>query len=154
MLVRPATQADDDHIIDCLRKFAEEQPISKLKVEANQYNDHHVRKILDAIRQRGVILIAEIDSEITGLLMAVVNPDIWLPQIKTMNELVWWVHPEHRNSSAGLRLLKEYTKICEKKVKRKEIHTFTMTLLEDSPVSNIEKRGWAPIETNYVYGVK
>lgn len=151
-MIRSATQADDDNIIDCLRKFAIEQPIGKLKVEADQYNDHHVRKILDAVRARGIILVAETNNEITGLLMAVVNPDIWLPQIKTMNELVWWVHPEHRNSSAGLRLLKEYTKICERMVKKKEIYTFTMTLLKDSPISNIEKRGWTPIETNYAFG--
>ena len=77
---------------------------------------------------------------------------MWLPRVKIMNELVWWVNPEHRNSSAGLRLLKEYTKIGEKMVKDKTISTFTMTLLENSPIKDLQKRGWTPIETNYVYG--
>jgi hypothetical protein len=34
------------------------------------------------------------------------------------------------------------------------ISTFTMTLLENSPKINLEKRGWSPIETYYVFGEK
>lgn len=152
MKIKTATVADDDAIIEILREFAEEQPLGRLKVEAKDYNDHHVRKILDAVRKRGIILLAHKGEVIQGVFMAIINPDIWLPTVKTLNELVWWVNPEHRNSSAGLRLLKEYTKIGEKMVKDKTISTFTMTLLEDSPIKDLQKRGWAPVETNYVYG--
>ncbi len=147
-----ATQKDDDAIIDILKKFAQEQPFSKLKLEAERYNDHHVRKVLDGIRGQGIILLALKDSEIAGIFMAVKTPDIWVPNVRVMTELVWWVNPEHRRSSAGLRLLKEYTKIGEQLVKKGEISTFTMTLLENSPVTNLEKRGWNPVETNYVFG--
>ena len=152
MKIKTATVADDDAIIEILREFAEEQPLGRLKVEAKDYNDHHVRKILDAVRKRGIILLAHKGEVIQGVFMAIINPDIWLPTVKTLNELGWWVNPEHRNSSAGLRLLKEYTKIGEKMVKDKTISTFTMTLLEDSPIKDLQKRGWAPVETNYVYG--
>ena len=152
MKIKTATVADDDAIIEILREFAEEQPLGRLKVEAKDYNDHHVRKILDAVRKRGIILLAHKGEVIQGVFMAIINPDIWLPTVKTLNELVWWVNPEHRNSSAGLRLLKEYTKIGEKMVKDKTISTFTMTLLEDSPIKDLQKRGWSPVETNYVYG--
>jgi|TARA_R110001606_G_scaffold10475_1_gene45434 hypothetical protein len=152
MKIRRATQADDDAVIDVLRKFAEAQPISKLKVEATQYNDHHVRKVLNGIRTAGVLLLADVDGEVAGLFMAVNAPDLWVPNMRVMTELVWWVNPEHRDSSAGLRLLKEYTKIGETMVKAGKISTFTMTLLNNSPITNLEKRGWTPVETNYVFG--
>ncbi len=107
MKIRKATASDDDAIIEILTKFADSQPFGRLKVEAKEYNDHYVRKILDAVRQRGLILLAHKDKEILGVFMAIINPDMWIPRIKIMNELVWWVNPEHRNSSAGLRLIKE-----------------------------------------------
>ncbi len=154
MKITTATVADDDAIIEILKKFADSQPFGRLQVEAKQYNDHYVRKILDAVRNRGLILLAHKDGEIAGVFMAIINPDMWLPKVKIMNELVWWVNPEHRNGSAGLRLLKEYTKIGEKMVKDKTISTFTMTLLENSPIKDLQKRGCTPIETNYVYGEK
>tara|TARA_R110000772_G_scaffold213509_1_gene324045 strand:- start:156 stop:623 length:468 start_codon:yes stop_codon:yes gene_type:complete len=150
--ITTATQKDDDAIIELLKRFAQEQPFSKLKLEAERYNDHHVRKVLYGIRSQGVILLAHKDSEIAGIFMAVKAPDVWVPNITLMTELVWWVNPEHRQSSAGLRLLKEYTKIGEQLVKKGEISTFTMTLLENSPITNLEKRGWNPVETNYVFG--
>jgi len=154
MIVRHATQADDDAVIDVLKQFAEEQPLGKLKVEAGQYNDHHVRKVLNAVRTGGLLLIAQQKEQIAGVFMAVVTPDIWVPNMRIMSELVWWVNPDYRDSSAGLRLLKEYTKIGEEMTKKGSISTFTMTLLENSPKINLEKRGWSPVETNYVFGEK
>jgi hypothetical protein len=152
MRIRKATALDDDAIIEILKQFADSQPFGRLKVEAKEYNDHYVRKILDAVRNRGIILLATKNKQVLGVFMAIINPDMWIPRVKIMNELVWWVNPEHRNSTAGARLLKEYTKIGEKMVKDKTISTFTMTLLEDSPIKDLQKRGWTPIETNYVYG--
>ncbi len=154
MIVRKATQQDDDAVIEVLKQFAEQQPLGKLQVEAEQYNDHHVRKVLNAVRTGGLLLIAQDKEQIAGVFMAVVTPDIWVPSMRIMSELVWWVNPQHRDSSAGLRLLKEYTKIGEQMVNKGDISTFTMTLLENSPKINLEKRGWTPIESNYVFGEK
>ena len=160
MRIRQGLTKDDDAIIDCLRKFADYQPWGKLKAEAEHYNDHHVRKILDAIRKKGIMLVAEDvekrsltkPGDIAGVFMAIVAPDIWLPQLVSLNELVWWVNPEYRETTVGYRLFKEYQKIGEQMVKDKKINNFTMTLLENSPKIDLEKRGWDKVETNYVFG--
>lgn len=153
MKIRHGTQADDDAIIFALKKFADQQPLGRLKVEAKRYNDHHVRKVLDAVRRTGLLLIAQDDEHIAGVFMASISGDIWVPSMSIMSELIWWVNPEYRNSSAGLRLLKEYTKIGEQMVEQGKISMFTMTLLSNSPSINLEKRGWSKLETNYVHGV-
>jgi len=84
-------------------------------------------------------------------LIAGIAPDVWLPNVKAMKEIAWWVEPEHRGSSLGYRLLKEYVKCGEKMVEKNIIDTFTLTNMEISPDFNLKKRGWRPIETNYVY---
>ena len=154
MIVRNSTRADDDAIINALKEFADYQPLGRLQVEAEHYNDHHIRKILDAIRSNGLCLIAETqEQEIAGVFMGVIAPDIWLPNVFFMNELVWWVCPNHRDSTAGYRLLREYVKQGKQMVEAGRISTFTMTLLDNSPAIDLEKRGWQKIETNYVYEV-
>jgi hypothetical protein len=86
-----------------------------------------------------------------GMLIAVIQQDSWLPHVKTMKEIAWWVEPEHRMSSLGYRLLKEYIKCGEKLVESDIIEGFTLTNMMQSPDFDLEKRGWRPVETNYVY---
>jgi hypothetical protein len=69
-----------------------------------------------------------------------------------MREMAWWVEPQHRNSTLGYKLLAEYKKLGVKAIKAKLIDTFTITTLVDSPIRNIERHGWRPVEQNYVYG--
>jgi hypothetical protein len=69
-----------------------------------------------------------------------------------LKELAWWVEPSHRNSSLGYRLLKEYVKFGKALKEKNIISAFTLTTLEDSPIRDLERFGWRPIEKNYVYG--
>lgn len=148
------TAQDDDKIIECLKEFADYQPFGRLKAEADDYNDHHIRKVLDIIRKRGLLLLADgEEDDLAGVFMSIESPDIWIPKMIIMNELVWWVSPNYRDTSVGYRLLKEYTDACKILVEKGRIANFTMTLLENSPEIDLEKRGWDKIETNYVFGV-
>lgn len=148
------TADDDDKIIECLKEFADYQPFGRLQAEAEEYNDHHIRKVLDIIRKRGLLFVADgKDDDLAGVFMSIQSPDIWIPKLVIMNELVWWVNPNYRDTSVGYRLLKEYTDACKILVKEGAIANFTMTLLENSPEIDLEKRGWDKIETNYVFGV-
>jgi hypothetical protein len=111
----------------------------------------YIRRLLDNFMRTGVILVAERETELQGMLIAQIIPDVWLPHVKTMREVAWWVEPEHRHSTMGYRLLKEYVKIGEKLVDKDIINGFTLTNMEQSPAFDLKKRGWSPIETNYIY---
>ena len=151
MLVRGAVFDDYEAIKRFMIDFANANPFKGL--HNPHYNDVYANRLIDKIRKNGVALVAEKDGEIIGMLLAMVQGDIWLPIIKTMREVAWWVDPEHRGSSAGAKLLAEYTKVGDQLVDNNIISAYTITTLGMGDHLNLQKRGWSPIETNFVKGV-
>jgi len=96
-------------------------------------------------------LVAEADGIIQSVLIAQIHCDPWLPQIRTLREVAWWVEPEYRQSSMAGRLLKEYVKLGKKLKEAGHINNFVLTMLSNSPDLKLEKRGWREVERNYVY---
>ena len=148
-MIRRATIQDYDAIMAMMINFANSSPYAPLKNP--QYHDMYVRKLLDHIQKNGIILLGIKNDEPVGMLIAVIQQDSWLPHVKTMKEIAWWVEPEHRMTTLGYRLLKEYIKCGEKLVESDIIEGFTLTNMMQSPDFDLEKRGWRPVETNYVY---
>ena len=151
MVVRGAVFDDYEAIKRFMIDFANANPFKGL--HNPHYNDMYANRLIDKIRKNGVALVAEKDGEIIGMLLAMVQGDIWLPIIKTMREVAWWVDPEHRGSSAGAKLLAEYTKVGDQLVDNNIISAYTITTLGMGDHLNLQKRGWSPIETNFVKGV-
>jgi len=149
-MIRHATIQDYDRIMQLMINFANSSPYEPL--QGPKYDDMYIRRLLDAFIKTGVILVGEKDGAIQGMLIGQIIPDIWLPHIKTLRELAWWVEPEYRHSSLGYRLLKKYQDIGKRLQKKEVINGFTLTNMEISPDFDLEKRGWCKAETNYVYG--
>ena len=148
-MIRQATIQDFDRIMEMMINFANSSPYAPLTNP--QYNDYYVRNLLVGIMKQGVILVGEVDNQIQGMLVGLIQEDLWLPHIKTMKEIAWWVEPEHRMGTMGYRLLKEYVATGERLQDNDIIHGFTLTNMEISPDFNLEKRGWNKVETNYIY---
>ncbi len=148
-MIRRATIQDYDDIMAMMINFANSSPY--VPFFDPQYNDKTVRLFLDSLLKSGVILLAERENKCVGMLLGQIQQDPWLPHVKTMKEIAWWVEPEHRETTIGYRLLTEYVK-CGKKLQQAGIiNGFTLTSMEISPIGNLEKRGWTKIETNYLY---
>ena len=148
-MIRHATFKDYDAVMDMMINFANSSPYAPFKDP--QYSDHYVRRLLDSFLKSGCILVGEKEEQIVGMLIAQIQEDAWLPHVKTMKEIAWWVEPEHRMSSLGYRLLKKYVEVGNKLVEQQAISGFTLTNMEISPDFDLEKRGWKAVETNYVY---
>ena len=148
-MIRHATIQDFDRIMEMMIDFANQSPYYAHHNPI--YNDEYVRRLLCEFIKAGVILVGEIDGKIQGMLIAGITPDVWLPNVRTMKEVAWWVDPEHRYSTLGYRLLKEYVKCGETMVERGVIDGFTLTNMEISPELDLEKRGWTKIESNFLY---
>lgn len=148
-MIRRAGIQDAERIMELLENFANAAPVDFYHNPV--YNTRHVMNVLGEIHTSGVILVGEIDSRIEGMIIAKICPDPWLPQIKIMREMAWWVEPDHRMSTLGYRLLKEYQSICKELHERNIISAFTITTLTESPIKDMSRFGWRPIEQNYVY---
>ena len=110
-----------------------------------------MRNYLAHLLQNGCVIVGEADGELQGMLLAQICSDPWLPQIKTLKELAWWVDPKYRNTSLGYKLLMKYVETGKKLKEQNVINNFVLTNMTVSPDFDLGKRGWRAIETNYVY---
>lgn len=149
MNIRQANKFDYPHIIEMLKHFRDQSPI---KVMAETDNEEYVSKLINALLHgRGVILLAVKDKPI-GMLMAVVDQNIWNPDVLVMKELAYWVEPEHRGSTAGYRLITEYNKLAKNMVENDRIKFYTMSKLTKSPDLDYNRFGYDKIEETWVAG--
>lgn len=76
---------------------------------------HHARNIpldegsvihlVNLLLEGGILLVAEIDEEVVGMIGGYVHPYIFNNNVMQLGEIVWYVKPEHRATRAGLLLL-------------------------------------------------
>jgi N-acetylglutamate synthase-like GNAT family acetyltransferase len=97
----------------------------------------------------GVIFVAEKNNQVIGMLAAVKNTSIWDPDLWVMNELCYWVEPEHRGGTAGYRLIKAYTEHCNQLRQQGEIEAYTISKMTNSPDLNYAKFGFEKQEENW-----
>lgn len=147
-MIRFATTADIPTIITMLVKFADATPVQFLK--GAQYNPRLVQSVLSAILKSGLILVSHRDDVITGMLIAQIVNDQWLPQYRYLKELAWWVDEEYRGGTDGYRLLAEFTRIGKSLLDEKKITAVQLTTLANKPIPIVEKLGWRSVETNFV----
>lgn len=148
-MIRYADLKDFDRIIAMMKDFANSAPVQSY--HNPQYNDRGVRNYLAHLLQNGCVIVGEVDGELQGMLLAQICSDPWLPQIKTLKELAWWVDPKYRNTSLGYKLLMKYVETGKKLKEQNVINNFVLTNMTVSPDFDLGKRGWRAIETNYVY---
>jgi GNAT superfamily N-acetyltransferase len=144
MKIRLATPFDLPDLVKMVKNYQQVSPILCLK-ETSDYS--YVEEILTHILAgRGVIFVAEIDGHANGMLVAVKNTNVWDPNILVMNELAYWVEPEHRGSTAGYRLLDAYMKHCEEMIKQKQVRFYTISKMVNSPDLKYERFGFEKLE--------
>ena len=101
----------------------------------------------------GICLIAEQDNKIIGMMLGLKNGSVWFPSQLTLNELMIYVRPEHRNSTVGGRLVKLYNKYAEEMRQNKEIVQYTVSVTQPFGKMNYEKLGYKKTEEIWSVGV-
>ena len=144
MNIRPANKFDLDCLVDMMKHYRSQSPLECLK-ESN--DEIYVRSILThIIIGRGVLFVAEKDSLVIGMIMALKNENLWDPEIHAFNELAFWVEPEHRGTSAGYRLLKAYQEAAEQAKASGEIKYYTISKMINSPDLSYDRFGFRKLE--------
>lgn len=148
-MIRHAGLQDFDRIIELMANFANAAPLDTY--HNPEYNLRGVQNYLVTMIQAGCVLVGEIDEQIQGMLLAQICPDPWLNHVNMLREVAWWVEPAYRHTTLGYRLLHEYIRVGKAMQSAGIIDHFVLTTMINSPDLNLQKRGWRPIETNYVY---
>lgn len=138
---------DIPRVIEMLWNYHDSGSIPGLEIN----DDKSATQILTVIVAGGGIgLLAEKNDELIGMLLALCVPYMWDKSKLVMTEIAYWVEPEHRGSTAGYRLLKEYLKICDEMKEQGRIHFCTMSQMEGQEL-NYSKFGLRPVEHTWSY---
>ena len=148
MIVRKGSPFDVYAICNLLREYRSETPLKVLeKIE----NPDYIERMLSSIMAgAGLVLVAEKDKQVVGMLLAIVQPSIWSRNVMVMHELAYWVTPEHRNSTAGYRLLDLYVQHGKAMKSIGHIDHFFISKMVNSPDLKYDRFGFEKLEEMWV----
>lgn len=99
---------------------------------------------------KGLVLVAEVENKVVGVLIAGIMPSIWSPKHFLLTEFAYYVKPEHRGGTTGYRLLARY---LDEAVKLKEdgrVTNFFISKMVNSPDLNYGRYGFQKLEEFWV----
>jgi GNAT superfamily N-acetyltransferase len=143
-MIRQATKYDKTQIIEMMQLFRAESQIEQFK---DLDNVEYWNRLLDSILSgQGIIYI----EDGIGLIMGVVMPTIWCDKTLVLNELAWYVKPEHRNTTIGYRLLKAYVDYGKQLKASGRIKMFTIAKMVTSPDLKYDRFGFSKLDEIWI----
>jgi RimJ/RimL family protein N-acetyltransferase len=141
MNIRLANELDLPWIAGELHAFAEAVGLARL------FDASYAPSGLRHLMTHHVLLIAEREGARLGMMGGLVTPHLMNPSVRVLCETFWWVSPQHRGTSAGLRLLNAFLDWG-----KSHVDMVTMTLECNSPVreETLFKRDFKLQERSYV----
>jgi len=150
MTIRKINRFDYDQLCEFMIDFAVETGIKTFNRESYDYE--YAKNILLRCEKTGVSLVAEDQGKITGMILSLRVPEVWMPDIIRLRELAWWVRPEYRSTTTGARLFAEYKRQAQELLDDDKITGYTITKLGTSPDFDYERRGFKFVEATYMIG--
>ena len=114
------------------------------------YDKETINGLLDSSISQGLTSVAEKENRLIGFITGLAFPAILNNKVLCGSELAWWVEPEFRKTSAGIKLLKH----IEKSAKDFGVLTWSMMCLEELNPDGLEsmykRMGYKPAERTFV----
>ena len=143
-MIRKANKHDREQVIEMMLAFRKESGIAPY---SDIDNIDYWHQLLDAIFAGvGMIFI----EEGKGLIMGIVTPTIWCDKTFALQELAWYVKPEHRGSTVGYRLFKTFLDYGKDLKEEGRIKFFVMSKLNTSPTLKYERFGFSKMDENWI----
>lgn len=147
MQIRQATLADVPAIVAMSERFYETTEFPhRLRFP---FDPDTVRKIAESLAAEHVMLMAEHEGEVVGMVGLYVLPFMFNANHASAHEIVWWVNPEAQGTGAGKALLAAIEPACA----AKGAEAIYMVHLATSPpqaAAIYERMGYLPTESSYV----
>ena len=146
-MIRLATRYDIPRLLEIVEAYAYEMPIKALGRPCNHFPRYVEEMLFGIIAGRGFIYI---DNNMRGAIIAIKQGNVWAPNVKELNELLWWVEPEHRNGTIGGRLWKAFDERAKAMLKAGDIDFVVTSISAGGPLIDYTKRGYAPLGASFV----
>lgn len=146
-MIRLATKYDIPRLLEIVEAYAYENPIKILGKQDNHFPSYVEQLLFSIIAGRGFIYI---DNNMSGAIIAIKQSNIWSPKVKELNELLWWVEPEHRNGTIGGRLWKAFDERAKEMLKAGDIDFVVTSISASGPLIDYSKRGYKPLGASFV----
>jgi len=148
-MIRLATRADLVELANLVKEEVACSPYSHL-FDASDINVSHLRTVIFNWLHHGYIWIDQRKEGIVGYLIAIREPNVWVPALLTLREFAWYVRPEYRNGISGGRL---FLKFCEKGdelIANGTIDAYFTTRMSNTVDYDLESRGFRLVEKLYI----
>lgn len=129
------------YLTEVIQKFA---PINGLDVKPSEDIYEISKQLLD---NPNIICI---QKEGKGIILGLIYPLFYNPDVLVAQELGWWVEPEHRGSPLAIRLLKEFEKEAKNRGASKVIMFYLDAQTPDKLDKMLSKMNYKHLEYNMV----
>lgn len=142
-MIRTATQSDISRIYALITEFLENTAYTE---HSGQPDEQHLKKLVYASLHMGKIWLYEEENQPQGLLIAIKEQNLWMPDKTSLRELVWYVRPEYRHKPSAAKLFLEFCREGEKMLNNKEINGYFTTRMSTTTDYDLTKRGFREVE--------
>ena len=145
LIIRHAEHKDIEQIEKLCKKF-----FDVCGYDFCEYDEETINGLLDTSICQGLTSVAEKENKLIGFITGLAFPAILNNKVMCGSELAWWVEPEYRKTSAGIKLLKH----IERSAKDFGSLTWSMMCLEELDPDGLEsmykRMGYKPAERTFV----
>jgi hypothetical protein len=146
-MIRLATRADLNIVTDLLLEFLAETSYTTHCAEPDA---EHIKRLVFSVLHQGYIWILFDQDTPQGVLVAVKEASVWMPQLISLRELVWYVRKSHRGTVAAGRMFVKFCQQGDKMLESGEIAGYFTTRMTTTVDYDLERRGFRQTEKLYI----
>lgn len=146
-MIRTATRSDLSALTELLTEFLSEGSYTE---HLEDLDPDHLRSLVYVILQQGYIWLLCHDHVIVGCLIAVKEPNIWIPSKVSLRELVWYVKEPYRRTPGAGRLFVKFCQLGDQLKASGEIAGYFTSQMASTDYLDLESRGFRLTERLYL----
>lgn len=143
-MIRQATSDDLRRIVEMSEKFYPQTPYILL----TPFDPEAVGALALALIESGIMLVAEVEGEVVGMVGLAIAPFIFNPELVGAYEVIWWVEPEHQSNGVGRALLEAIDDLARERGAF-FVHMALMPNSPDAAAALYFKLGYAHTEMSF-----
>lgn len=146
-MIRLATRADLETVTDLLLEFLAETSYTQHCAEPDR---EHIKRLVFSVLHQGYIWILFDQEQPQGILVSVKEASVWMPNKRSLRELVWYVRPQHRGTVKAGRMFVKFCEQGDKLLGSGDISGYFTTRMSTTADYDLERRGFRQTEKLYI----